>query len=468
MANVTFGTPIFSDTNQTYTPSFSGGSWSSALPLTNLQDRRLSKVARSSNALAASTTFDVDLGVARSCRVFAVPKHNFSLASSMRIRGSSSATNFNVGSNYFLRSEQLDNASWTKVNSTITANAANDSTGAATLDKIAEGNTGSDAYYVQQSTPTLTNSATQGVAVEFKAAERTWAWIGTLNKAGVNSVSYINLSTGALGTVSGNHTASVTDMGSGVYKLTIFWNASTGGSAPFVNFGTATGDLLQTHTGVVGNGIYAGRVHGIEAATMGTYETTTTAVVTGGFVVYDSGTVDVYHDDAALTAEDLAEMRAQGFNPGFTHVASSAQSARYWRFDITDTANASGYVELGRLIIAGGWQPTINMAYGAKLGWDTSTSRTETDGGAAVYNERVRRRTAQIVIEGLPEAEAHTNAFDWGRKLGIAKQLMFVFDPSDTTHMHRRSFLGVLKELTALDFPYYARNTVPISVIEEI
>jgi hypothetical protein len=56
------------------------------LPLTNLKDRRLSKVARSTDDALTSTIVKVDLGVARSIRLVAVPKHNLSTAAKARVR----------------------------------------------------------------------------------------------------------------------------------------------------------------------------------------------------------------------------------------------------------------------------------------------------------------------------------------------------------------------------------------------
>lgn len=66
-----------------------GGSWLATLPLTNLQDRRLGKVARSSAAGLADTKFDVDLGGVRLTRVVALVNHNFSVDALYRIRLSS-------------------------------------------------------------------------------------------------------------------------------------------------------------------------------------------------------------------------------------------------------------------------------------------------------------------------------------------------------------------------------------------
>ena len=69
-----------------YTPTFTGGSWSSALPLTNLLLPDLGSVARSSNALAASTTFDIDLKAIRQLRLFAIPDHNLSFAATIQVQ----------------------------------------------------------------------------------------------------------------------------------------------------------------------------------------------------------------------------------------------------------------------------------------------------------------------------------------------------------------------------------------------
>lgn len=72
--------------------TLSNGSWSASLPLTNLQNRQVQKVARSSNALAASTKFDIDLGAAKSIGVVALVVHNISVTGTVRITASDTAT----------------------------------------------------------------------------------------------------------------------------------------------------------------------------------------------------------------------------------------------------------------------------------------------------------------------------------------------------------------------------------------
>ena len=79
MANIILGFP-----NRTDQAGLSGGSWQT--PLTNLQDRRLSRVARSATTSAADTQFNVDLGVQRKVSLFAIVRHNLGLNARYRVR----------------------------------------------------------------------------------------------------------------------------------------------------------------------------------------------------------------------------------------------------------------------------------------------------------------------------------------------------------------------------------------------
>jgi len=81
------------------TPVFSGGSWLGSMPLANLATSLLYEKARSTNALAASTTFTVDMQVARNVLCLALVRHNLSPNATVRLRASD------------------DGATWTKYDS---------------------------------------------------------------------------------------------------------------------------------------------------------------------------------------------------------------------------------------------------------------------------------------------------------------------------------------------------------------
>lgn len=71
--------------------TLSGGSWQATLPLVNLQNRIVQKVARSTNANLSSTKFDIDLGAARAIGVVALVVHNISVIGKVRITGDDAA-----------------------------------------------------------------------------------------------------------------------------------------------------------------------------------------------------------------------------------------------------------------------------------------------------------------------------------------------------------------------------------------
>lgn len=294
MSNMMLAYPNRADSSSTVTRVFSGGSWQAAFPLTNLQNRRLDVVARSTDALAASSQFDIDLGTAYGLRLFGIPKHNISTLGTIRIRGSN---------------------------------------------------------------------------------------------------------------VAGDFSAPVYDSGA-----VAVWPA-----------------------------------------------------------IYPSPGYPAWGDSTLWTASKINAEDAVGYPIGFVNVAGSAQTARYWRFEVADTANAAGYIELARLFMALGWQPSINPSYdGASFGYQTATIRNETDGGVTTFYDKVRRRMFSAVIEQLPTDEALSNWWPLEQLAGTTEQLYFVLDPAATVHLHRTAFLGVLRELSPLEQLVGDRQGVPFSLLEEL
>lgn len=187
-------------------------------------------------------------------------------------------------------------------------------------------------------------------------------------------------------------------------------------------------------------------------------------------VIYPTGSFpagDAHLVTGILSAEDWLD--ADGHDFTFTHVAPSAQTARYWKVEIVDPANVAGYVSLGRLVIAGGIQPTAGgPAYGAALGLTSATTRAATDAAVAHFNPKRRRRTFSGTIKDLTETEALTAWFEMLRRVGRTKQVFLVTDAADTYHIHRRSFLAVFDTLPTLPLTGVGHMDFPFSLIEEL
>jgi len=71
--------------------TLSGGSWASTLPLTNLQNRQVQKVARTTGVTTANTQFTIDLGAARTIGVLALVVHNIGVSGTVRVTASDTA-----------------------------------------------------------------------------------------------------------------------------------------------------------------------------------------------------------------------------------------------------------------------------------------------------------------------------------------------------------------------------------------
>ena len=191
------------------------------------------------------------------------------------------------------------------------------------------------------------------------------------------------------------------------------------------------------------------------------------AAATADFAIlaYDSGSVEVWpvvYPSETLAWEDnnwwdgkyTAEQR-EGYTWSFNHILAANSLTRYWRVEITDTANASGYVQIGRVFIGTAWQPEINMSYGVALGWETDTAIQRARSGSLYFDRRTPRRVVRFSLETMLIDDAMANAFEVQRRAGIDGEVLFIFDPDDKVHALRRRFLGRMRELSAIELPYY-------------
>lgn len=95
MKNIQFGYP-----NRTDEGTLSGGAWMASLPLTNLQDRVIAHVTRSSDLLLGSSKFDLNLGQPRWIGALALMGHNLSVTAKVRITGADSQANLTAAPAY--------------------------------------------------------------------------------------------------------------------------------------------------------------------------------------------------------------------------------------------------------------------------------------------------------------------------------------------------------------------------------
>jgi len=123
--------------------------------------------------------------------------------------------------NLLVRSREFDNASWSKADTTITANASNGVGGTATMDLCTEGSAGSAQTY---QAATITANATYTFAIDLKRGNHDWVMLAILEPSTGNVVyGWFNLATGVVGSTSNAGTASgaaiaIRNLGNGIYR----------------------------------------------------------------------------------------------------------------------------------------------------------------------------------------------------------------------------------------------------------
>lgn len=160
--------------------------------------------------------------------------------------------------------------------------------------------------------------------------------------------------------------------------------------------------------------------------------------------------------------------RLAGHTMGWPHVLSTPTNGRYLRIEIDDTSNPDTYVEIGRVVIASGFQPTINMRVGMTLGFEDLSTDTQSDGGTVFHDERPRRRASTFLLADQTEAEAMVYHYEINRLLGTFEQFYFIYDAADTTYLSRRSWLATMRKLSRMTIGYGSRMDQPVEVVEEL
>ena len=141
---------------------------------------------------------------------------------------------------------------------------------------------------------------------------------------------------------------------------------------------------------------------------------------------------------------------------------------QYVVVQVSDPTNATGYIELSRLVIAPGFQPPYNFNFGAQLIPVDPSVITTTLGGFLAADPRPKYREFHIAFNTMPAQIALTQFFDTELSLGRTGQIFFSADPSDTLNRHRNSFLANLKQLDPITMSYFGYSGVAYSLIEVI
>lgn len=195
-----------------------------------------------------------------------------------------------------------------------------------------------------------------------------------------------------------------------------------------------------------------------------------------GTAVCDTGWTDIYPviyppgslfwGNPSLWRGRMSAEDAALFPMPWSHVWPGSRIARWWLLEISDPANPAGYVQLPRILLSPGWQPSLNMVYGASLAIEDPSLTATSLGGAVFFDRRTKSRVVRFSLADLPDSEALVQANDMVQRLGTSGQLFFAWDPQTPQHAHRRDFLARMRTLSALEAAAFGRMTATYELVE--
>ena len=176
--------------------------------------------------------------------------------------------------NLCLYSQQLDDANWSKAESSITANTTTSPDGTTNADSLIE-NTANGLHQT-----TILTSATGGVytaTIYAKPNGRNWFLFNIA--AAANYGAFFDVQNGAVGTIQSNITsATIISVGNGWYRCTVIANTASISPRISITLATANNTISYTGNGTSGLYLYGGQIEAGAYPT--TYIPTTSATAT--------------------------------------------------------------------------------------------------------------------------------------------------------------------------------------------
>jgi hypothetical protein len=158
--------------------------------------------------------------------------------------------------NLLQRSQEFENAAWTKSNATITSNAIAAPDGTLTADKLVGSATTSTHIAIQTVSFPVNTVATYSIYA--KAGELNFLYLGGLGRTPNANEGYVffNLSSGTVGVNDTGYSGTISSAGDGWYKLTVSAPLTTSSLSREFRIGVANTNGLQSYTGNGIDGVY--------------------------------------------------------------------------------------------------------------------------------------------------------------------------------------------------------------------
>jgi hypothetical protein len=181
-------------------------------------------------------------------------------------------------------------------------------------------------------------------------------------------------------------------------------------------------------------------------------------------VVYPAGSLPAEHPafvDGRLPDEDAAL-----FPMPFFHVFPERVVGRHWFCEIDLGCGGYDALVLPHAYLAPGWQPPINFNIGAAESFEDPSPSETSLAGEDIFEDQPGRRVVRFSFDELPEEEALVWIGDMQRRLKRSRRLLFIWNPVDRVHRHRRAMLCRQRQLPPREAAAGGRTKATFELIE--
>lgn len=295
--------------------------------------------------------------------------------------------------NLFTYSQEFDNAAWTKIRASITANTVTAPDGTITADTLTE-DTSSSGKYVRQS-PTVAAGA-YTTSVYAKANTRSWMAI-RIYDGSADKYAYFDLSTGALGTVDAGVTATITSVGSGWYRCTHTYTL-TAGSREFQFMISDGNNTANSYTGNGTSSIYLWGGQLEQRSAVIAYTVTTTQVITNYIPKLQTAVSGVARFDHNPVTDESLGLLIEEQRTNLVTYSEQFDNAAWTKTAASITANTivspDGTVNADKLV-----EDTATSAHGISA-TTALTTTTSASYSISFYAKQAERNFIQIFFTG--------------------------------------------------------------------
>jgi hypothetical protein len=178
--------------------------------------------------------------------------------------------------NLLLRSEEFNNAYWTKTNSSTTQDAIAAPNGTITAEKLLTDTTSS--IHAVRRDETVLASTNYTLSFYAKAAEYTFLFINHGHTLVAGYLTFFDLSTGTVGTNAAGNTASIQSVGNGWYRCSVTRTTAVSQTSLSARAGACQSDNVDSFVGDTASGIYIWGAQLEQSSTVGEYIPTTSTI----------------------------------------------------------------------------------------------------------------------------------------------------------------------------------------------